>query len=124
MNIQRVMSLTMGAMGVAIGAFGAHALQTTIDANGKASVWETALQYYWIHTLALFVLAFSCESNRITKGVTWIWMVSIFLFSGSLMALALGAPSVMGAITPLGGVGFIVGWLWLLGLAKKETIAS
>ncbi len=114
----------MGAIGVAIGAFGAHALRTTIEANQKASVWETALQYYWIHTLALFVLAFSCESNRTTKGVSWTWMISILLFSGSLMALALGAPSAMGAITPLGGVGFIVGWLWLLGLAKRETKTS
>ena len=112
-------AVILGALGVAIGAFGAHALAPIIESTGREATWSTGMLYLWIHTLALFVIQFAYRPaddtgcKHITQ-VSVIWIVSILIFSGSLFALALGAPTFIGAITPLGGVGFIVGWLLLL----------
>jgi uncharacterized membrane protein YgdD (TMEM256/DUF423 family) len=112
-------SLVLGALGVAIGAFGAHALAPILEETGKSDTWNTGMQYYWIHTLAMVALAASPLNPLRVQRTTWIWIGSMALFSGSLFALALGGPSWMGAITPIGGVGFIVGWLQLLWLRES-----
>ncbi len=106
----------MGAFGVCIGAFGAHALKTIIESNDRIATWETAMQYYWIHTLAILILSFPLKPHPLIRWVSFVWFVSVLLFSGSLFALSLGAPNIIGAITPLGGLGFIIGWLLLLKL--------
>lgn len=118
--------IIMGALGVGIGAFGAHALQPLIETTGRQATWDTAIFYYWIHIIALLAMVFSTtddadiRQNIRRTGV--IWLFSILLFSGSLFALALGAPNGFGAITPLGGLGFITGWGLLL-FPKKQKKA-
>lgn len=111
-----------GATAVAMGAFGAHALKPTLVAAGTEEIWRTAAQYHLAHSIAL--LAWSLGARRDTAGkaahdawVTGLWAVGIICFSGSLYALALGAPRWLGPITPLGGLALIAGWIlagWLL----------
>ena len=116
MNLFQRISVVLGALGVATGAFGAHALKPIIENNGRMHTWETGMQYFWIHVLALMIISYYTPVQSLLRWIVLIWIISLILFSGSLFALATGAPSVVGAITPLGGVGFIVGWLLLLKL--------
>jgi uncharacterized membrane protein YgdD (TMEM256/DUF423 family) len=104
-----------GASGVALGAFGAHALKAVLDPRGVA-IWQTATLYHLVHSLALLALGAVCCADPAFAGATRVGAVvgfalGIVLFSGSLYALALGAPRMLGAVTPLGGVALIVGWL-------------
>ncbi|MEO8802067.1 MAG: DUF423 domain-containing protein, partial [Rudaea sp.] len=102
----------LGAAAVALGAFGAHALRDTLDANSM-QVWHTAVEYQFWHVLALLAVATLAGDS---KALAWriaaiAFVAGIVAFCGSLYALALGAPHNIGAITPLGGLCFIVGWL-------------
>jgi uncharacterized membrane protein YgdD (TMEM256/DUF423 family) len=112
-----------GASAVLLGAFGAHALRGVLDAGGS-EVWHTASQYHFWHALAL---AITCQAppGRPRRCALAAFAMGIVLFCGSLYALALGAPRWCGAITPLGGLAFIVGWI-ALGLAfhRTDKIAS
>lgn len=103
-----------GATAVALGAFGAHALRASLDERALA-VWRTAVDYQFWHALALlFVGVLARESRaRSLRVAAAAFAVGIPLFCASLYALALGAPGAVGAITPLGGVAFIAGWLAL-----------
>jgi uncharacterized membrane protein YgdD (TMEM256/DUF423 family) len=74
------------------------------------AVWQTAVQYHAWHALGLLAVGFSVESIW-TKGAGWLLVAGIVLFSGSLYALALGAPRGLGVVTPFGGVAFILGWI-------------
>lgn len=107
-----------GASAVLLGAFGAHALRGVLDAGGR-ELWHTASQYHFWHALALAIgcLAPPGRARRCALGA---FAIGIVLFCGSLYALALGAPRWCGAITPLGGLAFIVGWI-ALGLAFHRT---
>lgn len=116
MNLFQRISIILGALGVAVGAFGAHILKPVIESNGRMNTWETGMQYYWIHTLALLIVTLIIPTQTLLRWVVVIWLISITLFSGSLFALATGAPNFVGAITPLGGAGFIIGWVMLLKL--------
>jgi uncharacterized membrane protein YgdD (TMEM256/DUF423 family) len=98
-------------LAVALGAFGAHALKSTIESHGMIDVWNKAVLYHFIHAIALFVLALFGTSNR---GAWWLLFVGIFLFSGSLYVMALTNIRWLGAITPLGGLCFLAGWAWLI----------
>lgn len=103
-----------GAVAVALGAFGAHALRDVLDAAALAT-WRTAVEYQFSHALALLacgVLARARE-DRALRVAAFAFGVGIVLFCASLYALALGAPRALGAITPLGGVAFIAGWIAL-----------
>jgi len=103
-----------GAASVALGAFGAHALRTTLDEQALAT-WRTAIDYAFWHALALLGTA-ALARDGVTRALataTIAFVAGIVLFSGSLCALALGAPRAVGIITPFGGVAFIVGWLAL-----------
>lgn len=124
-RIMKRFAVILGACGVAIGAFGAHALRPILELTGRLATWDTGMFYFWIHTLALFTIQFAYRPTDDSDGrhiaqVSIIWIVSILLFSGSLFALALGAPGFIGAITPIGGVGFIVGWLLLLRTVRQR----
>lgn len=80
-----------------------------------AEVWDTAVQYHLIHALALVLcgcLRTQAESLAL-RIAGWSFALGVLLFSGSLYLLALGGPAILGPITPLGGVAFIVGWLSL-----------
>ena len=100
-----------GASAVLLGAFGAHALRGVLDARG-AELWHTAVNYHAWHALALAVaVGLGCgRSGRVARAA---FTVGIVLFSGSLYALALGAPRWVGIITPFGGLAFVAGWLAL-----------
>ncbi|AIF48737.1 DUF423 domain-containing protein [Dyella japonica] len=100
-----------GASAVALGAFGAHALRGVLDERG-VELWHTAVSYHFWHALAL-VFAVTVAGGRASRVAVAAYAIGIVLFSGSLYALALGAPRWFGAITPLGGVAFIVGWMAL-----------
>jgi len=103
-----------GAVAVVLGAFGAHALSASLDERALAT-WHTAVEYQFWHALALLVIA-AMASHRATtslRAAAIAFVAGIVLFSGSLYALALGAPRWIGAITPVGGVAFVVGWIAL-----------
>jgi uncharacterized membrane protein YgdD (TMEM256/DUF423 family) len=109
-----------GFLGVAAGAFGAHLLKSRISAE-MLSVFEVGVRYQMYHALALIATAFLHLKQpswmTITSG--WLFIVGIFLFSGSLYLLSLGSFAWVGPITPLGGVAFLFGWLLVVLAAFK-----
>jgi uncharacterized membrane protein YgdD (TMEM256/DUF423 family) len=110
-----------GAAAVALGAFGAHALHASLDAQAL-STWHTAVEYQFWHALALLAVGALARGRAVRSlGVAAIaFAAGIVLFSGSLYLLALGAPHVVGIVTPVGGVAFIVGWLALVVSVLRE----
>ncbi|HET7064343.1 MAG TPA: DUF423 domain-containing protein [Rudaea sp.] len=108
-----IIAAALGAVAVILGAFGAHALRAQLDA-GSLQTWHTAVDYQFWHALALIGLACAPASRwRFVGSIAF--GAGIVLFCGSLYALALGAPRWIGAITPIGGLGFIAGWVCLGG---------
>ncbi len=106
-----VIGAILGALSVAVGAFGAHALKPTLIANGRLETYELAVRYQFYHVFAL--LAIGLMSSRI-KGLTVaavLMMTGIVIFSGSLYILSLANQPLWGAVTPIGGVALIAGWL-------------
>jgi len=101
----------LGFLAVALGAFGAHGLKDILNRNGTVAIWEKAVFYHFIHAVMLFVLA---QRPTLQSGPWFSFLVGILIFSGSLYLLALTNVRTLGAITPFGGVSFIVGWLWLV----------
>lgn len=97
-------------LGVALGAFGAHALSERFGDYEKG-VWQTAVHYHLIHALALFAFGVAYTNLPLPNAIGWCFAVGILLFSGSLYALALSGVKVLGAVTPLGGVAFLAGWV-------------
>jgi uncharacterized membrane protein YgdD (TMEM256/DUF423 family) len=96
-----------GAIAVAAGAFAAHALKSRLDARAL-EVFETGARYQMYHALAIVLCGLLAMARP-----GWVMQVGIVLFSGSLYALALTGVKGLGAITPFGGVAFLVGWGWL-----------
>jgi uncharacterized membrane protein YgdD (TMEM256/DUF423 family) len=112
-----------GAAGVALGAFGAHGLRDQL-AGTAIGTWQTAVHYHLVHALALFGtglwLRLAADAPAPPLSLAgWSFIVGVLLFSGSLYALALGGPRVLGPVTPLGGAAFIVGWLSLAWAALR-----
>lgn len=104
-----------GAVAVMTGAFGAHALKARLTPD-LLVVWQTAVQYHFWHALALGligVLALHRPDSRALRAAGWLMLLGLLLFSGSLYALALTGVRGLGAVTPLGGLAFIGGWLAL-----------
>lgn len=113
----------LGATGVALGAFGAHALKEQLLARGMSATWETAVRYHQLHAVALLGWALwqrQDASARPGGWVSWSWVAGVVLFSGSLYWLALGGPRWLGPITPLGGVALILGWAGVIVAALKK----
>ena len=100
-----------GLLAVALGAFGAHGLKELLAQNGTTAIWEKAVFYHFIHAVMLFVLA---ERKPFPAVAWWSFLSGIFFFSGSLYLLAVTNVHWLGAVTPLGGVSFLVGWAWLV----------
>ncbi len=100
---------------VALGAFGAHALKERVAAD-MLQVWQTAVTYQFFHALALIGLGLWLKSSGASATLIYAaFTAGIILFSGSLYALVLSGVKGLGAVTPLGGVLFLVGWLlWLM----------
>jgi len=105
------------ALAVILGAFGAHGLKARLDTLGTISIWEKAAFYHLIHALGILVVSIIPStpllSRNATDPVCWLLFIGILVFSGSLYVLAVTGNRTLGAITPIGGVSFIVGWLWL-----------
>lgn len=95
----------LGLLGVALGAFGAHQLAALLASNQTAAIWQTAVLYHLVHAVAALWAA-----GR-NSTVVWIWAAGILVFSGSLYLLALTNIRWLGAITPIGGLLFLAGWL-------------
>jgi len=103
-------SAGVGALGVILGAFGAHGLEKALEANGRVETWETAVFYHFIHAVMLWLVA---DRPAFHRGAWWAFLVGVVIFSGTLYALSLTNIKWLGAITPIGGVSLIVGWCWL-----------
>ena len=99
-----------GALAVILGAFGAHGLRELLAQNGTAAIWEKAVFYHFIHTVVLFVLA---QRQPLKTGPWWCFLSGVVVFSGSLYLLAATNLHWWGAVTPIGGVSLIAGWIWL-----------
>lgn len=103
----------MGALAVAAGAFGAHALKSRVGPE-LIAVWQTAVLYQAMHALALLavgLLLMMKGDSAVLRLAAWLFIAGIVLFSGSLYALALGGSRLLGPVTPIGGVAMIAGWL-------------
>ena len=103
-------------LGIALGAFGAHGLAGRLETTGRLDNWETATLYHLVHGLAMFVVAL--HHPRLL-GFFW-FLAGVVLFSGSLYLLAVTDIGKLGAITPFGGVSFLVGWgRWIFARRKN-----
>lgn len=125
MPIERLFAVAAGALGflgVALGAFGAHALAERLTAR-DLEIFETGVRYQMFHALALLLLALILDRWSGTLGVWagWCFLAGILVFSGSLYVLVLSGQRWMGAITPLGGVALLAGWALLIAHALRSN---
>lgn len=107
-----MVAAVMGGLAVAAGAFGAHALEGRLSEH-YMDVYQTAVQYQLVHALALLavaILGIVLPEAVWLKAGAWAFLAGIVLFSGSLYALVFSGVRMLGMITPLGGVAFLVGW--------------
>ena len=100
-------------LGIALGAMGAHALESKLEETGRLDNWKTAALYQMIHGLAMFAVALRV-TNRRTPLCFWCWLAGVVLFSGSLYLLSVTGVTKLGAVTPFGGLAFLIGWLALI----------
>jgi uncharacterized membrane protein YgdD (TMEM256/DUF423 family) len=100
----------LGLAGVAAGAFGAHGLRSRVDA-ADLEIWRTAAHYQQVHAAVLVALGLhgSARSRALTASA-WLFVAGILVFSGTLYAMVLGGPRVLGAVTPAGGLALMAGW--------------
>ncbi|MBO9711592.1 DUF423 domain-containing protein [Sphingomonas sp.] len=111
MRLVTVLAALSGAVAVIAGAFGAH------GASGEAAEWlRTGGHYQLVHAVAALVAV-----RMQARVPAWLFVVGGALFAGTLYAMALGGPRWLGAVTPLGGLGLIVGWLWLGWVASRQS---
>jgi uncharacterized membrane protein YgdD (TMEM256/DUF423 family) len=109
MNILRIAGI-LGFLGVALGAFGAHALRDRLS-PAALQIWNTAVLYHLLHAVALLALGlYGRATGTDLRAPSILFTVGILVFSGSLYALALSGIKPLGAITPIGGVCLLVGW--------------
>ncbi|GAA0893276.1 DUF423 domain-containing protein [Fulvivirga kasyanovii] len=116
-----IAAAVLGALSVAIGAFGAHGLKPLLLEHGRLDTFETAVKYQFYHTLAIFGLGILMLKypDKHFKYSAVCMIAGIVIFSGSLYVLCLTNIAVLGAITPIGGVMFILGWIFMaLGVRK------
>ncbi len=116
-----ILSSLSGALAVAFGAFGAHALKHRLDDYARG-VYETAVQYHFYHSLALLavgLLAVHHPDDPLLRSSGWLFLLGLLVFSGSLYLLSLTGVRWLGAITPLGGLAFITGWACLAAAAWR-----
>ncbi len=116
-----VLAAGSGALAVAAGAFGAHALRGEVDAQ-LVSTWTTAAHYQLLHSAVLLALGlFAVSTQRSVTLPATLFALGILLFSGSLYALVLTQQSWLGPLTPIGGLLLVAGWLSLLWLGRPSS---
>lgn len=111
------------AIAVALGAFGAHGLKSLVSVQ-QLEWWHTATLYLFVHALGLLLVGLLIQLKYISHTTAWLLQIGIIVFAGSLYAMTLGAPRWFGAITPIGGILMITGWLWLAVSAFRLGHAS
>jgi uncharacterized membrane protein YgdD (TMEM256/DUF423 family) len=121
----------LAALAIGMGAFGAHALRSrlipgetaTAESLRQLEIFETAARYQMYHALALVLVGLMAQRRQSTalQAAGGLFAVGVLLFCGSLYALVLTGIKLLGAITPLGGVAFILGWLMLAVAARQKN---
>jgi len=117
-----VVASVFGFTGVALGAFAAHTLKSTISSD-MLSVFDTGVRYQMYHTFALFVVSWflHVQENRKLTMAAWLFVAGVILFSGSLYVLAMTSIESFGFVTPVGGLCFLGGWcLAVLGFLQEN----
>lgn len=121
-----IIASVFGILAVILGAFGAHALKSQLDPAGL-EVWKTAVSYHFYHTLALlFVSILPASNDKVVNMSAWFFSLGILFFSGSLYLIStkeilnIKQLSVLGPLTPIGGLFFILGWFSLITIAVKS----
>ncbi|WP_026998627.1 DUF423 domain-containing protein [Eisenibacter elegans] len=112
----------LGGLAVGLGAFGAHALKAMLSANQRLDTFELAVKYQFYHALALLITGILLWQTAAKAFVYagYAFTVGVLIFSGSLYILSLSNVGKWGAVTPIGGVGLILGWAFLLwGIASQ-----
>lgn len=111
-----IIAALFGAIGVMIGAFGAHAFKDTLVESGHLETFNTAVEYHFYHTLAAIVAPLLVK-NAIHSGkariASFLFLLGVLLFSGSLYVLSFTGATYVAFITPIGGLSFILGWVIL-----------
>jgi uncharacterized membrane protein YgdD (TMEM256/DUF423 family) len=120
----RQIAAIFGIIAVIFGAFGAHALKAQLSATALEN-WKTAVNYQFVHALALLLLA-TLQTNRFIRLSAWFFALGIVCFSGSLYLLSIREIltiniAFVGPITPIGGLFFIIGWVFLFFSAFKKN---
>tara|TARA_B100000780_G_C20827823_1_gene328926 strand:- start:213 stop:599 length:387 start_codon:yes stop_codon:yes gene_type:complete len=128
MNSQKVLKIAsiFGVLAVVIGAFGAHGMERILIENNRVETFETAVQYHFYHTIALLTVSvfFQNKMSSYLKWSAYLFIVGIVVFSGSLYVLSLTNITILGAITPFGGLSFIGGWIALFLSAKEQNFSA
>ena len=123
MTSQKVLKIAsiFGLLALAIGTFGAHSLSSFLIENNRVDTFETAMRYHFYHTIALLVVSVLLQNNtsKHLNRAAILFSLGILIFSGSLYVLALSNFTFLGAITPLGGLCFMVAWISLFFSAKE-----
>jgi len=113
----------LGGVAVALGAFGAHAMRGKVAENLLAN-YETGVRYHFYHALALFAVVIAIQrwpTSSLPTIAGWLFIIGIAIFSGSLYVMAFTGLRWLGAITPIGGVALIGGWICLLLVAWRSS---
>lgn len=122
MQMLLLLAAFFGATGVAIGAFGAHGLSAILEANGRETSFRTGTIYHLVHALALLGtgILLSQIDSQLLLYAGYAFVAGILFFSGSLYILSIFDIRMMGAIAPIGGIAFIIGWV-LIGVAAWQN---
>lgn len=123
MKLFLIVGAISSMLSVAFGAFGAHLLEGRIE-DKYLDTWQTAVQYQMFHSVGLIVIAILMSSSLLGPLTQLSWagylmIAGIVIFSGSLYVLSLTGIGILGAITPIGGVAFIVAWIMVVVAAMK-----
>lgn len=114
-----------GFCAVALGALGAHALRTELNARQSLDAWHTASNYQLAHSIAALSLSllanYSPSDGAALRRISGAWLIGCLLFSGSIYSLALGGPRWLGPVTPLGGLAFLAGWSGVVWMGFKRA---
>ena len=112
-----------GLIGVALGAFGAHAFEVMLKETGRTDTWDTATLYLFVHALVLLFIAQRKLSGNSSKLVDWsarFFMLGIVVFCGALYTICLTGLTKLGMVAPIGGLSFMIGWVLLTLAAIKQ----
>jgi uncharacterized membrane protein YgdD (TMEM256/DUF423 family) len=115
-RITLISGAVCAGLAVGLGAFGAHALKPVLLQSGRAETYELAVRYQFYHSIALCItgLLLLHYRHKLLRGAAWCFLTGIMLFSGSLYLLSLSGITILGAVTPFGGVLLLTGWISLV----------